>query len=106
MPSSKWPSLATVEQDWESSDQLMATTDEGAESSDQLAETQNDDSGSSDQLSETPNEDLEPSSSTKLHVILQLAPTNGRGRLGILRFGNNKQNHYTPTKILVPTNGR
>jgi hypothetical protein len=73
MPSSKWPSLATVEQDWESSDQLMATTDEGAESSDQLAETSNDDSESSGQLLETPNEDLEPTTAPPEYSSVQTA---------------------------------
>lgn len=72
MPSSKWPS-ATVEQDWESSDQLMETTDEGAESSDQLAETPNDDSESSGQRSETLNEDLEPTTAPPEYSSVQTA---------------------------------
>ncbi|OBT61704.1 hypothetical protein VE03_09416 [Pseudogymnoascus sp. 23342-1-I1] len=49
----------TQSDDWESSDQLAETTDEGAESSDQLAETQSDDFESSSKLSETQNDDSE-----------------------------------------------
>ncbi|OBT85674.1 hypothetical protein VE02_05931 [Pseudogymnoascus sp. 03VT05] len=72
MPSSKWSS-ETVEQYWESSDQLMETTDESAESSDQLAETSNDDSESSVQLSETLNEDLDSTTAPPKYPSIQTA---------------------------------